>query len=101
VVEEYVRTGEPVGSEKVSEEFDLGSRRRRSETRCPPSRSSVPDAPHTSRVDSTDLGYRRFVDSLPPGRLREAHRRAIADFFRQAARDMEEVSSAPLACSPR
>src|SRR5205823_12397927 len=49
--------------------------------------------PHTSagRIP-TDLGYRRYVDSLPArGRLRDTQRRAIGDFFQQAVGDLEEV----------
>src|SRR5581483_1153639 len=49
--------------------------------------------PHTSagRIP-TDLGYRRYVDTLPAGgRLGDAQRRALTGFFAQTMRDLEEV----------
>ncbi|HEX9375882.1 MAG TPA: heat-inducible transcriptional repressor HrcA [Actinomycetota bacterium] len=93
VVEEYVRTGEPVGSETVTEHQSLGvsSATIRNEMAALEELGYLTH-PHTSAGRApTDLGYRRYVDMLPPGRLRETQRRAIADFFRQTAHDMEEV----------
>ncbi|HXJ65802.1 MAG TPA: heat-inducible transcriptional repressor HrcA [Actinomycetota bacterium] len=93
VVEEYVRTGEPVGSETVSERGNLGvsSATIRNEMAALEELGYL-SHPHTSAGRApTDMGYRNYVDMLPPGRLREAQRRAIADFFRQTAVDMEEV----------
>jgi heat-inducible transcriptional repressor len=93
VVEEYVRSGEPVGSETVSESADLGvsSATIRNEMAALEEMGYL-SHPHTSAGRApTDLGYRRYVDMLPPGRLREPQRRTIADFFRQTAVDMEEV----------
>jgi len=93
VVEEYVRTGEPVGSETVSERHSLGvsSATIRNEMSALEELGYL-SHPHTSAGRApTDLGYRRYVDMLPPGRLRDTQRRAIADFFRQTALDMEEV----------
>jgi heat-inducible transcriptional repressor len=49
--------------------------------------------PHTSagRIP-TDAGYRKYVDTLPPGgRLRDPQRRAIAGFFAETMLDLEEV----------
>jgi len=93
VVEEYVRTGEPVGSETVSERGNLGvsSATIRNEMAALEELGYLTH-PHTSAGRApTDIGYRRYVDMLPPGRLREAQRRTIADFFQQTAVDMEEV----------
>src|SRR5207244_2639239 len=93
VVEEYVRTGEPVGSETVAERHNLGvsSATVRNEMSALEELGYL-SHPHTSAGRApTDLGYRRYVDSLPHGRLRDAQRRAIADFFRRSAVDMEEV----------
>src|SRR4051812_1763391 len=93
VVEEYVRTGEPVGSETVSERVTLGV----SSATIRNEMASLEELgylshPHTSAGRApTDLGYRQYVDALPPGRLREAQRRTIADFFQRTAVDMEEV----------
>ncbi len=92
VVEEYVRTGEPVGSETIAEDFDLGV----SPATIRNEMAALEELgylshPHTSagRVP-TDLGYRHFVNSLPTaGKLREAQRRAITEFFAETVFDLE------------
>jgi heat-inducible transcriptional repressor len=94
VVEEYVRTGEPVGSETIAEGANLGvsSATIRNEMAALEELGYL-SHPHTSagRIP-TDAGYRRFVDSLPPGgRIRDAQRRAIAGFFAETMQDLEEV----------
>src|SRR5438309_11396116 len=94
VVEEYVRTGEPVGSETIAERFGLGVSPAtiRNELAALEELGFL-SHPHTSagRIP-TDLGYRRFVDSLPArGRLRDTQRRAIGEFFHEAVGDLEEV----------
>jgi len=93
VVEEYVRTGEPVGSETVADHSDLGV----SPATIRNELSALEEMgylghPHTSagRIP-TDLGYRQFVNSLPPGKLRDPQRREVADFFSQAVMDLEET----------
>jgi heat-inducible transcriptional repressor len=94
VVEEYVRTGEPVGSETIAEQAGLGV----SSATIRNEMSALEELgylghPHTSagRIP-TDAGYRRYVDSLPPGgRMRDAQRRAIAGFFAETMLDLEEV----------
>jgi heat-inducible transcriptional repressor len=93
-VEEYVRTGEPVGSETIAEHAGLGvsSATIRNEMAALEELGYLTH-PHTSagRIP-TDLGYRRYVDTLPPGgRLRDPQRRAIAGFFAEAVIDLEEV----------
>jgi heat-inducible transcriptional repressor len=94
VIEEYIRTGEPVGSETVSEryELDVSSATIRNEMAALEELGYL-SHPHTSAGRlPTDLGYRHFVDSLPQrSSLRDAHRRAIGRFFEQAAQDLEEV----------
>ena len=94
VVEEYVRTGEPVGSETVAERSDLGvsSATIRNELSALEELGFL-SHPHTSagRIP-TDAGYRRYVDALPPrGRMRDAQRRAIAGFFAETMLDLEDV----------
>ena len=94
VVEEYVRTGEPVGSETVAERSGLGvsSATIRNELAALEELGYLTH-PHTSagRIP-TDAGYRKFVDTLPPGgRLRDTDRRAIAGFFAETMLDLEEV----------
>ena len=94
VVEEYVRTGEPVGSETIAERFALGV----SPATIRNEMAALEELgylmhPHTSsgRIP-TDLGYRRYVDSLPArSKLRDPQRRAITDFFQVAVGDLEEV----------
>jgi heat-inducible transcriptional repressor len=94
VIEEFIRTGEPVGSETVAERYQLNvsSATIRSEMAALEELGYL-SHPHTSagRIP-THLGYRELVDSLPARSvLRDAQRRAIARFFERAARDLEEV----------
>jgi heat-inducible transcriptional repressor len=94
VVEEYVRSGEAVGSETIAESAALGvsSATIRNEMAALEELGYL-QHPHTSagRIP-TDAGYRHYVDTLPPGgRLREQQRRAIAGYFAEAMLDLEEV----------
>src|SRR5262249_23754543 len=94
VVEEYVRTGEPVGSETLVERSGLGvaSATIRNEMAALEELGFL-QHPHTSagRIP-TDLGYRHYVDALPArGRLKDVQRRAIAAHFAEAILDLEEV----------
>jgi heat-inducible transcriptional repressor len=94
VVEEYVRTGEPVGSETIAERSGLGvsSATIRNEMAALEELGYL-GHPHTSagRIP-TDLGYRRYVDALPSrGRLPEAQARAVRAFFAETMLDLEEV----------
>ncbi|MEA2551356.1 MAG: heat-inducible transcriptional repressor, partial [Actinomycetota bacterium] len=80
VVEEYVRSGEPVGSETIAEHAGIGvsSATIRNELAALEELGYLKH-PHTSagRIP-TDAGYRFYVDSLPAGGgLRDAQRRAI------------------------
>ena len=94
VVEEYVRSGEPVGSETVAERSALGvsSATIRNELAALEELGYLTH-PHTSagRIP-TDLGYRFYVDNAPTGgRLPDTQRRAIAAHFAEAILDLEEV----------
>lgn len=94
VVEAYVRSGEPVGSETLAEQAGLGvsSATIRNELAALEELGFL-SHPHTSagRIP-TDHGYRHYVDSLPAGgRLRDAQRRAIAGYFAEVMVDLEEV----------
>jgi heat-inducible transcriptional repressor len=94
VVEQYVRSGEPVGSETIAEAAGLGvsSATIRNEMAALEELGYL-SHPHTSagRIP-TDVGYRHYVDSLPAGgKLREAQRRLIAGYFAEAIVDLEEV----------
>jgi heat-inducible transcriptional repressor len=94
LVEEYVRSGEPVGSETIADSSGLGvsSATIRNEMAALEEMGFLTH-PHTSagRIP-TDMGYRHYVDTQPHGaRLRDAHRRAIAGYFAEAIMDLEEV----------
>src|SRR3990170_6642432 len=94
VVEEYVRSGEPIGSETIAERSGLGvsAATIRNELAALEELGYLMH-PHTSagRIP-TDAGYRKYVDTLPPGgRLRDAQRRAIAGFFAETMLDLGEV----------
>jgi heat-inducible transcriptional repressor len=94
VVEAYVATGEPVGSETIADRANLGvsSATIRNEMAALEEQGYL-SHPHTSagRIP-TDTGYRHYVDALPsPTRLREAQRRQIASHFAEVILDLEEV----------
>jgi heat-inducible transcriptional repressor len=94
VVEEYVREGEPVGSETIAERSGLGvsSATIRNEMAALEELGYL-QHPHTSagRIP-TDLGYRGYVDTLPAGgRLRDNQRRAVTAFFAETMFDLERV----------
>ncbi len=94
VVEEYVRSGEPVGSETIADRSHLGV----SPATIRNEMAALEELgylmhPHTSagRIP-TDAGYRKYVDALPPGgKLRDQQRRAIAGFFAETMLDLEDV----------
>jgi len=94
VVEAYVATGEPVGSETIAERAALGV----SSATIRNEMSSLEEQgylshPHTSagRIP-TDAGYRHYVDALPaPTRLKDGQRKQIAAHFAEAILDLEEV----------
>src|SRR5438105_7988048 len=94
VVEEFVRSGEPIGSETIAERYGLGvsSATIRNDLAALEEMGYLTH-PHTSAGRTpTDLGYRHFVDALPArGKLRDTQRRAITDYFQQAVGDLEEV----------
>jgi heat-inducible transcriptional repressor len=94
IVEAYVRSGEPVGSETIADLAGLGvsSATIRNEMAALEELGYLTH-PHTSagRIP-TDAGYRHYVDTLPAGgRLNHAQRRAIAGHFAEAILDLEEV----------
>jgi heat-inducible transcriptional repressor len=94
VVIQHIRTGVPVGSGTVASRNRLGV----SSATIRNDMSSLEELgylaqPHTSagRIP-TDLGYRFYVDTLPPRpALLPTHRRAITSFFGHAPSDVEET----------
>lgn len=93
LVEEYIRTGEPVSSQAVLDVsgLDVSSATIRNDIARLESYGFVAQ-PHTSagRVP-TDHGYRFYVDHLAPARLREATRRRIDTFFQDVHRQVSEM----------
>ncbi len=94
VVYEYVATAEPVGSHALTQKYNLGVssatiRNEMAELEA----GGYLVQPHTSagRVPS-DSGYRTYVDQLMrPEALPTEETRRIADEFREAGRELDEV----------
>jgi len=94
VVEEYVATAQPVGSQTVARSRSLGvsSATVRNDMNLLEHEGYIVQ-PHTSagRIP-TDQGYRYFVDHLiDEDTLPEPERRAVADFFLSAHRALEDL----------
>jgi heat-inducible transcriptional repressor len=93
IIQDYVRAGEPVGSKRLVEEWDLGV----SAATVRAEMASLEDAgfitqPHTSagRVP-TDQGYRYFVDSLAGSTLLRPEQSAAVEGLLLGATDLEEL----------
>jgi heat-inducible transcriptional repressor len=94
VVNDYIRTGEPVGSAAVAKRHRLpvSSATVRNDMAALEDRGYL-NHPHTSagRIP-TDLGYRFYVDAIPRWpRLTDTRRRAIEAYFGEPATDPDEV----------
>lgn len=93
LIEEYIRTGEPVSSQCVLDlsGLEVSSATVRNDLAQLESYGFVVQ-PHTSagRVP-THQGYRFYVDHLSPERLRETTRNQIDTFFQQVHRQISEV----------
>lgn len=93
LIEEYIRTGEPVSSHTVLglSDLDVSSATVRNDLSQLESYGFVVQ-PHTSsgRIP-THQGYRFYVDHLAPTRLRQGTRRQIDEFFQQVHRQISEV----------
>lgn len=94
VVEEYVESAQPVGSQAIAESSGLGvsSATVRNEMTVL-ERDGYLVQPHTSagRVP-TDRGYRYFVDHYTAsGALPASQRRVVSDFFASAHRALEDL----------
>lgn len=94
VVYEYIATAEPVGSQALTQKYNLGVssatvRNEMAELEA----GGYLVQPHTSagRVPS-DIGYRTYVDQLmQPEQLPTAERRRIGDELRDASRELDEI----------
>src|SRR5205807_368216 len=94
VVEEYVETAQPVGSQAIARAPGLGVSRAtvRNEITVL-ERDGYLHQPHTSagRVP-TDRGYRFFVDHFAPtGGLPAGQKRAVSEFFDTAHQALEDL----------
>lgn len=94
VVQEYISTGQPVGSASIAGEpsVSVSSATVRSELAVLEHDGFLVQ-PHTSagRIP-TDKGYRYFVDNLArPGRLDETSQRQVGEFFSAAHGRLEEL----------
>jgi heat-inducible transcriptional repressor len=94
IVEEYVETAQPVGSQTIARSRELGvsSATVRNEMTVL-EREGYIVQPHTSagRIP-TDQGYRYFVDHFAAsGALPVAQRRVVSDFFASAHRALEDL----------
>src|SRR5438045_9047332 len=94
IVEEYIGSAQPVGSQTIAQTRDLGvsAATVRNEMSVL-ERDGYITQPHTSagRIP-TDRGYRYFVDHLAgAGQLPAPERRRIAEFFTTATLAMDEL----------
>lgn len=93
LVEEHIRTGEPVSSKTVlaTSGLDVSSATVRNDLSRLESYGFVAQ-PHTSsgRIP-TDQGYRFYVDHLAPAKLREATRQRIDSFFQEVHQQISDV----------
>jgi heat-inducible transcriptional repressor len=93
LVEEYIRTGQPVSSQAVLERSDLAvsSATVRNDLAKLESYGFVAQ-PHTSagRIP-TPSGYRYYVDHCSPARLRSATRARIESFFAEVHRGLSKL----------
>jgi heat-inducible transcriptional repressor len=94
IVEEYIGSAQPVGSQTIAQTRDLGvsAATVRNEMSAL-ERDGYIAQPHTSagRIP-TDKGYRFYVDRFTgEGSLPPTQRREVADFFTSAARVMDDL----------
>ena len=93
LVEEYIRTGEPVSSHAILERsaLDVSSATIRNELAKLESYGFVAQ-PHTSagRIP-THQGYRYYVDHCSPARLRSATHYRIRSFFADVHREVSKL----------
>lgn len=93
LVGHYVRSGEPVGSKTLVEEYNLGVSPAtvRNELAWLEEHGYI-SQPHTSagRVP-TDTGYRFFVDNAGEARLPAAERKRVESFFGEPRYELEDA----------
>jgi heat-inducible transcriptional repressor len=93
LVRQYIKTGEPVGSEAVNQAASLGvsaATIRNELAALEEMGYLVQPHPSAGRVP-TDLAYRTYVDLLPARVLRDPDRLAIVQFFDEALADVDAI----------
>ena len=93
VVSEHIDTAQPVGSSAVLQSTDMGVSPATVRTEMVSlEREGYLAQPHTSagRIP-TDKGYRYFVDHLKTGKLGDAQRAQVSEFFATVRGEMESV----------
>ena len=93
LIEEYIRTGEPVSSQTVLglSGLDLSSATVRNDLAQLESYGFVVQTHTSSGRIPTHQGYRFYVDHLAPTRLRQGTRRQIDAFFQKVHTQISEV----------
>jgi heat-inducible transcriptional repressor len=94
LVQLYIRTGEPVGSEALASFADLrvSSATVRNELAALEEMGYLSQAHTSAGRAPTDLAYRSYVDMLPARpRLRDTERKAIVHFFDEALADVDDI----------
>jgi heat-inducible transcriptional repressor len=93
LVRQYIKTGEPVGSEAINQAASLGvsgATIRNELAALEEMGYLVQPHPSAGRVP-TDLAYRTYVDLLPVRVLRDPERLAIVQFFDEALADVDAI----------
>jgi len=93
LIEEYIRTGEPVSSQSVLDlsGLDVSSATVRNDLAQLESYGFVIQPHRSSGRIPTHQGYRFYVDHLAPSQLRQGTRRQIDAFFQQVHRQISDV----------
>lgn len=90
LIEEYIRTGEPVSSAAVLDRsgLDVSSATIRNDLARLESYGFVAQPHRSAGRVPTSQGYRFYVDHIGPGRLRSATRARIEEFFTDVHREL-------------
>jgi len=91
VIDQYIRTAQPVGSRAIAEDVSVSSATVRSELAVLEAEGYL-SQPHTSagRIP-TEKGYRHFVDHIDRASLPLLQGRRVVDFFGQLRGEIEQV----------
>ena len=93
IIDDYIRSAEPIGSRSISNAVTSASVRRRFVTKWPTWRTRFLEQPHTSagRIPSIK-GYRYYVDHLVRlGEVNEQDLNTVRSFFAEKMIQMEQI----------